>query len=119
MVAVTTGALLACAVAVAASALMPIGPARLAELHPGVSVDATVLLAGFAMIVVLLVARVAWTAWHQSSARLRAAASTAALPGYGSRVARWLAESGAPVTAVTGVRMALEPGPQPRRGAWV
>ena len=89
---------------------MPIGPARLAELHPGVSVDATVLAAGFAAIVMLLVARATWTAWRESSVRLHGAASAPAAPGYGSRAARWLAGSGAPVTAVTGVRMALDPG---------
>ncbi len=104
------GALLACVVAVAASPLMPIGPARLAELHPGMSADAMVLVAGFAAIVVLLLARTTWTAWRESSARLRAAAGAPAVPGYGSRIARRLAGSGAPVSAVTGVRMALEPG---------
>ena len=30
--------------------------------------------------------------------------------GFGSRIARWLSSSGAPVTAVTGIRLALEPG---------
>ena len=58
LVAAAGGALLGCLVAIAASPLMPIGPARLAELHPGMSVDATVLAAGFAAIVVLLAARV-------------------------------------------------------------
>jgi hypothetical protein len=104
------GAVLACAVAIAASPLMPIGPARVAELHTGMSIDPTVLGAGFAAIVVLLVARVAWPAWRESSARARGAAGAPAAPGYGSRAARWLAGSGAPITAVTGVRMALERG---------
>ena len=36
--------------------MMPIGPARLAELHPGLSADAMVLLPGFALLVLLLVA---------------------------------------------------------------
>ena len=110
LAAVAASAVLACVVAIAASPLMPIGPTRLAELHPGVSADTTVLAAGFAAIVVLLLGRVAWTAWRESSVRLRGAASAPAAPGYGSRVARWLAGSGAPATAVTGVRMALEPG---------
>ena len=108
LVAGAAGAILAWAVAIAASPLMPIGPARVAELHPGMSVDAAVLAAGFAAIVVLLLARVTWPAWRESSVRSSASALTA--PGYGSRAARWLAGSGAPVTAVTGVRMALEPG---------
>jgi hypothetical protein len=115
LTAAAAGAVLACAVAVAASPLLPIGPARVAELHPGVSVDVTVLAAGFAAIVVLLVARLARPAWRESSAWLRRAARATAAPSYGSRVARRLADSGAPVTAVTGVWMALEPG-RSRRG---
>jgi hypothetical protein len=107
---VAVSAFLACVVAIVASPLMPIGPTRLAELHPGVSVDATVLAGGFAAIVILLSGRVAWTAWRESSVRPRGVASAPAAPCSGSRVARWLAGSGASVTAVTGVRMALEPG---------
>ena len=110
LVASASGALLGCLVAIAASPLMPIGPARLAELQPGVSVDATVLAIGFAAIVILLVARTTWTAWRESSVHFHGAASAPAAPGYGSRAVRWLAGSGAPVTAVTGVRMALDPG---------
>ncbi len=104
------GALLACIVAIAASPLMPIGPARLAELHPGVSVDAVVLVPGFGAIVVLLLASVAGTAWRAATARVGCTASMSLTPGYGARMARWFAGSGAPVTAVTGVRLALEPG---------
>jgi FtsX-like permease family len=107
---VGASALLACVVAIVASPLMPIGPTRLADLHPGVSVDATVLATGSAAIIILLLGRVAWAAWRESSVRLRGATSALGAPGYGSRAARWLAGSGAPVTAVTGVRMALEPG---------
>lgn len=102
------GALLACAVAIAASPLMPIGPARLAELHPGVAVDAVVLLPGFAAIVVLLLARVAWTAWHEASVRVRPAAASPQIRPAG--IAGWLRSAGAPVTVVIGVRLALEPG---------
>jgi FtsX-like permease family/MacB-like periplasmic core domain len=107
---IAAGAVLACGVAIAGSPLMPIGPARLAELHPGVSVDATVLIPGFAAIVLLLVGRIAWTAWRESSARLRMASAAWAVPGYGSRVVHGLARSGASVALVTGVRMALDPG---------
>jgi hypothetical protein len=59
-VAAAAGAVLACAVAFAASPLMPIGPARLAEPHPGLNADVPVLTAGFAAIVILLLAQVAW-----------------------------------------------------------
>ena len=106
---VTAGAVLACAVAVAASPLMPIGPARLAELHPGLSADVLVLLAGCAATVVLLLASVARTAWRATSGRLRESPRRPGPVSYGSRAAALLASSGAPVTAVTGVRMALEP----------
>ena len=109
-VTVAAGAVLACALAIATSPLMPIGPARLAELHPGVSVDAAVLLPGLAAIAVLLVARVAWTAWREASVWADSAARSRPAGSGTSRIARWLSGSGAPVTAVTGVRLALEPG---------
>jgi hypothetical protein len=79
--AAASGAAAACGVAVAASPLMPIGPARLAEPDPGVSVNAAVLAAGFAAITVLLLARVAWPAWRQASARLSAEHDAAGTQG--------------------------------------
>ena len=106
--AAAAGAAVACGVAIAVSPLMPIGPARLAEPDPGVNVDGMVLGVGFAAIVVLLLARAAWPAWRQASARPSAEADPAG--GRRSRVAGRLAGSGAPVTAVTGVRLALDPG---------
>ena len=108
--AAAAGAVLACGVAIAASPLMPIGPARLAEPDPGVSVDVPVLTVGFIGIVILLLARVAWPAWRLASAR-RAAERDAAGNGRPPlRAAGWLARAGAPVTAVTGVRLAFDPG---------
>ena len=111
------GAGLAVVVAIAASPLTPIGPARLAEPSPGVSVNGPVLALGFAGIVVLLLGRVAVTAWRQASVRPAAAAHAvpAALPaGAGarrrSRLAERLAAAGVPLPAVTGVRLALDPG---------
>ena len=108
--AAAAGAAVACGVAIAASPLMPIGPARLAEPDPGVSVNAAVLTVGFAAITALMLARVAWPAWRQASARLSAEHDAAGMVGRRSRAAGWLARSGAPVTAVTGVRFALDPG---------
>lgn len=102
------GAVAAAVVAVAASPLMPIGAARLAEPSPGVSADTTVLAAGAALITVLMLARAAWPAWRLASARRAGAPGPAATRH--SPAARWLARAGAPVTAVTGVRLALEPG---------
>lgn len=108
--AATAGAALACGVAIAASPLMPIGPARLAEPDPGLSVDVAVLAVGFAAIVILLLARVAWPAWRLASARQPAERGEAGMPGRRSQAAGWLARAGAPVTAVTGVRLAFDPG---------
>ena len=100
------GALLAVAVAVAASPLMPIGPARVAEPHPGVSADLPVLAAGWVITLLALVVRVSWPAWRLASARL----AGVRMAGGRSRSADWLARSGAPVSLVTGVRLALDPG---------
>ena len=108
--AAAAGAALACGVAIAASPLMPIGPARLAEPDPGLSIDVALLAAGFAATVALLLARVAWPAWRLASARQPAERDAAGMPGRRSQAAGWLARAGAPVTAVTGVRLALDPG---------
>ena len=121
--AAVVGAVTACAAAVAASPLMPIGPARLAEPHPGLSADIPVLAAGSAAIVALIVAGAAWPAWRQAGARRPAERGAARVPGHRPGAVAWLARSGAPVTAVTGVRLVFEPGqgrgPGPARSALV
>src|SRR6185437_14783368 len=58
------GGAVAVVIAVAASPLMPIGPARLAEPAPGVAVDLPVLAAGFAAVALLPVAALAPSAWR-------------------------------------------------------
>ena len=63
------GAVGAAVVAIAASPLMPIGTARLAEPDPGVSIDWLVLPLGGVVIVLLLVAWVSWPAWRLASVR--------------------------------------------------
>ena len=108
--AVAAGAVLACGVAIAASPLMPIGPARTAEPHPGLSVDVPVLAVGFAATVIVLLARVAWPAWRLASARHAAGRDAAGAPGRRSQAAERLARAGAPVSAVTGLRLAFDPG---------
>jgi len=102
------GAIGAVAIAIAASPLTPIGPARLAEPHPGVSVNAGVLAAGAAAIVVLLAARVAVTAWRQAGAR--PAAEVMEPSQRRTRFAERLSWAGVPLAAITGVRFALDPG---------
>jgi len=109
--ATVTGAAGAVAIAIAASPLTPIGPARLAEPDPGVSVNVAVLAVGAVAIVVLLAARVSVTAWRQASARPAFGAAGAVEPArshprFAERLARW----GAPLSAVTGVRFALDSG---------
>ena len=103
-----SGALLATAVAVAASPLMPVGPARLAEPRPGLSVDGPVLAAGFAMIVVLLVAVAVWPAWRSARAGARAGLSEARTRP--RRLIGWAGASGAPASALIGIGHAVDPG---------
>lgn len=104
------GAAFAVGAAVAASPLMPIGPARLAEPDSGVSADAAVLGLGAAGIVVLLAARCAWPAWRSSGVTVPVRPGGSRRPSYPSSMAGWLAGLGAWVTATVGVRFALEPG---------
>src|SRR6185437_877081 len=108
--AAVTGVIVAAGVAVAASPLMPVGPARLAEPNPGVSADPLVLAAGAAVIVVLLVALAAWPAWRLASAGTHGSGRPAAA----SRRLPWTARlgggTGLPVTVAAGVRLALKPG---------
>jgi hypothetical protein len=116
--ATAAGGAAAVVIAIAASPLMPIGPARLAEPDPGVSVNGPVLAAGFAAVLVLLLARVAPAAWRQASARpagVGAGTDSPGIPGTPrarrrSRIAARLAAAGAPPSAVTGVGLALDPG---------
>lgn len=138
-VAATAGAALAVAISVAASPLMPIGPARLAEPAPGLNLDGLVAGAGAAGIVLLLLAWTAWPAWRAST-DWRAGTAwrvTPAGPGAGppstpltrpaasvrlagsAQLAGRLARAGAPVTAVTGVRLVSGRAGGSARGALV
>ena len=103
------GGLVAVAIAVAASPLTPIGPARLAEPSPGVEVNLAILSVGFAAITLLPLAVIAPIAWGAARAHRPGAVAQptaqARLPRLGSALG--LAGS---VTATIGVRMALEPG---------
>ena len=104
------GGVLAVAVAIAASPLMPIGPARLAEPHPGAEVNLAILAAGFAAIALLplvLLARAARRAASQAVGPLGVAEP--AQSGRRSRIGGALARSGS-VTGGVGVAMAFEPG---------
>ena len=104
------GGVIAVVVAIAASPLMPIGPARLAEPHPGTEVNVAVLGAGFAAIALLPLALLAGAAWRAA----RAAGSPLGIAepaqqAHRSRVGGALTRAGS-VTGGVGVAMAFEPG---------
>jgi hypothetical protein len=88
------------------SPLAPIGVARNAEPNPGLDLDYAVVLGGAVALALLLVLLAAIPAWRMAGARAGAADSAA----QGSRFAEWLSRASFPVTAVAGVRLALERG---------
>ena len=111
------GMALAIPAAYALSVFTPIGLARRAEISPGFSFDALVLLGGAVLLTLLLTLRTALTAQRVA----RKADTTAGERGRGSRIARWAARRGFPAPAVAGLRLAFEPGsdatPVPIRSA--
>jgi hypothetical protein len=109
------GGLLSVIVAVVLSPLTPIGLARTVEPHPGILASAGPLAAGGGATLLLVVLVAALPAWWASRVGTTSAAGPA--PQGRSRpsvVAGALARAGIAPTAVTGVRMALEPGRRPR-----
>ena len=107
---VVTGAILAVVGAILASPLMPIGAARIAEPDPGVSVNPAVLGLGLLAILVVALAIVVSTAWRAATTIGSLLARRAGETTHPSRVAESAARTGLAPSAVTGVRMALEPG---------
>jgi hypothetical protein len=104
--AVVVGALLAAAVAVAISPLAPLGPVRPYDPHAGVAFDWTVLGVGVAVLVVVLCAVAIVLAVRRAPYR----AERERRPRAPSRIESAASTSGLPVSAVTGIRFALEPG---------
>ncbi len=106
--AVVAGALLAGAVAVALSPLAPLGPVRPVYPDPGVAADWAVLGLGVLVLVVVLgalaVVLAVQRAPHRSAAGWRRGTRAP------SPVAKAAANSGLPVSAVAGIRFAVEPG---------
>ena len=114
------GALLA----VLVSPALPVGLAGVAEPHPGLHADGSVLGLGVAGTVLATVAAAAWPAWRAAwggRARARAAAAgaagpgtaagrAAAAPGRGPRLAAAATAGVSSVTALIGPRLALQPG---------
>jgi hypothetical protein len=106
--AVVLGSLLAAGVAVGLSPLSPIGPVRPVYPSAGVAVDVAVL--GLGLLVLVGGIGFAAVALARRRAPGRARHGERAHASRGSGLARIAASSGAPVSAVAGVRFALEPG---------
>jgi hypothetical protein len=106
--AVVLGALLAGVVAVALSPLSPLGPARAVYPHLGIAFDWTVLVGGVAVLVLVLCATAVALAHRQAPHRV--ASRSARLTPHRSRVAALAASSGLAISAVAGIRLALDPG---------
>jgi hypothetical protein len=106
------GAAGAVAVAVALSPLTPIGSlARLAEPHPGIAFNATILLLGAPAVVVAVILVAAIPAWRAANVRGDALGlASFDEPLRPSTLATTVARAGLPVSAVAGVRLAVEPG---------
>jgi ABC-type lipoprotein release transport system permease subunit len=105
---VLAGAVLAVVVGVALTPLSPLGPVHPIYPFKGLQFDWLVLGLGFAIIVLVLASiatTLAWRRARRNSSRRRLFDVPAI-----SRLARMLAEVGLPVTMVTGVRFATEPG---------
>ncbi len=104
------GGLLGAGLAIAASPLMPIGVARLAEPDPGVEVNLAILGGGLAVAAVVPLLLVFPAAWRSASPT--AGPPGTAEPAYPARASRLGSALGlaGSVTGGLGVRMALEPG---------
>lgn len=99
-----TGAVLAVAAAIAMSPAAPIGRVRKVEVAPGAHLDLTVLGIGAAVLVALLVAVTAFVSWHD-------VALTGGRKAEGrSTVVAAASSAGMSPAAVTGLRLAFEPG---------
>jgi len=105
--AIVVGSGLALVVAVALSPLAPIGPVR--SLYPdrGIAFDAPALGYGF-LVLLLLLSAITFALIRRRSRRVANRARRVS-PPLGSRAGRMASEIGLPVTAVVGIRFALEP----------
>ena len=105
--AVVLGALLAVAVAVLLSPLAPLGAARDVYPNPGIAFDWTVLGAGLLVLILALGAATIGISIRRSPHRAR---DRRRASHRGSTITRGAESLGLPVSALVGVRFALEPG---------
>jgi ABC-type antimicrobial peptide transport system permease subunit len=102
------GALMAVGVAIVASPTMPIGPARLAEPHPGLALDWTVLGLGFFAAVGLLVAVMVLPAWRLTRGTGERYARRMHRARRPSTATRWANAAGTPPYAAIGIGYAVD-----------
>jgi ABC-type lipoprotein release transport system permease subunit len=103
------GAAVGVIAAALASPLMPIGPAKLAEPHPGFAVNVAILGIGFITTTVLFIAAAAYPAWRAARDAGHERVRSRIAREHGSR-ALTIAGAGLAPTAVIGIRSALRPG---------
>lgn len=104
MVVAGLGALIATVIAVACSPVFPVGPARLAEIDPGVAVDPFALVVGVGVLLLVVPALAAGPAWRLASGRGRRRVAGR------SPVVAVAAGAGASPVVVSGMRDAFERG---------
>jgi hypothetical protein len=100
------GMTLAVPVAYGLSVFMPIGLARRAEVSPGLSFDAAAVLGGAAVLCLLLAGRAALAAPRAARAGARGWSAVHPRVGAAGRLADWRLSP----AAMSGIRMAFEPG---------
>lgn len=108
---IVAGIVAAMLIAFALSPVFPLGTARVVEPSPGLDFDAAALAGGAVVLVALIVAFAVPAAW--SATRKSRTVEGGSQPGgqeSPSRVATWTSATGAPVSVVAGVRLALERG---------
>jgi hypothetical protein len=106
LAAVVAGSALSVVVAIGLSPLSPIGPVRAVYPDGGFAFDGLVLGFGFLFLFALLTA-ITFGLIQRRSRRVANHARRARVP-VGSRAGRWASDTGLPVTAVVGIRFALE-----------
>jgi hypothetical protein len=104
------GAVIGVGLAALLSPLTPVGKARVADLSPGFAFDTVVLIPGAAIAVLVVLAVGAWPAMRTARHATPAGAADVARPARLSWIALALSGSGAPPSALIGVRQALERG---------